>query len=179
MGQDKALLPYKENVWLFEQAKQIQQSESIQKLVIVCQPVKKEAYQKALQTLRAENFDVQFVINPDPMSKPSDSIRCALKEFNFEAGAFVSPIDVPLRSDVIQTIQKAQGSKVKRPTHQNRPGHPVWIAGDLLKSFASEATRLDDFLRGFVSEESNIEVSSPEILLNLNTPELWEAFTKG
>lgn len=179
MGQDKALLSYKDNVWIFEQAKNIRDSKTVEHLWIVCQPLKKEAYQKALQVLTEAQFQIHFVVNPDPLSKPSDSIRCALKEMNSSAGSFVSPIDVPVKSDVILSLVPKEKSTVIRPTYQGRPGHPVWIAGELLAKFANENSRLDDFLRSHVSDECNREVLVSEILLNLNTPEAWEQFLKS
>lgn len=179
MGQDKALLSYKDNVWIFEQAKNIRDSKTVEHLWIVCQPLKKEAYQKALQVLNEAQFQIHFVVNPDPLSKPSDSIRCALKEMNSSAGSFVSPIDVPLKSSVMVSLASNETSKVIRPTYQGRPGHPVWIAGNLLSEFSGAATRLDDFLRNHISEECNREVSHAEILLNLNTPEAWDQFLKS
>ncbi len=179
MGQDKAQLPYNGNPWLFEQAQQIFKSQVVDHLVIVCQPLNAEIYQKTLQPLNQTQFRIQIVINSDPMSKPSDSIRCALKDFSATNGSFISPIDVPMKSEVLKAILFNNSAKVIRPTFQGRPGHPVWISGELLGLFLKADSRLDEFLRSFVSSESNVSVESPEILLNLNTPEAWATYLRS
>lgn len=181
MGQDKALLDFHGHPWLLEQAMEIGKSGSVDRLVVVTQPERMDFYRKILESLRNLEFQIKVIENSNPNSKPSDSIRCALKAMSFPAGAFISPMDVCQRSDILRVIAASLNleSQVVKPELEGKAGHPIWMSQEQLRLFLdSPEERLDFYLARNKACVELVTVRAPEIFTNLNTPEIWNTFLK-
>lgn len=181
MGQDKALLDFHGRPWLLEQAMEIGRSGSVDRLVVVTQPERADSYRKILESLRTFEFQIEVIENSDPNSKPSDSIRCALKTMSFPAGAFISPIDVCQKSKVLRMIADSLNleSQVVKPEREGKTGHPIWMSQEQLRLFLeSSEERLDFYLARIKTCLELVKVKELEIFSNLNTPEIWNTFLK-
>lgn len=182
MGQDKALLDFHGRFWLVEQATEIFKSGVVDRLVVVTQSERADSYRKILEPLRTLELQIEVIENSDPKSKPSDSIRCALKAMSFPVGAFISPIDVCQKSEILQMIAGSldSQSQVVKPELDGKTGHPIWMSQEQLRLFfESVEERLDFYLAHNKACVEWMSVKNPEIFSNLNTPEAWSDFLKA
>ncbi len=182
MGHDKALLDFHGRPWLAEQATEIFKSGVIDRLVTVTQSERADSYRKILEPLRTLELQIEVIENSDPKSKPSDSIRCAQKAMSFPVGAFISPIDVCQKSEILQMIAGSLNSEsqVVKPDLGGKTGHPIWMSQEQLRLFSeSVEERLDFYLAHNKACAEWISVKNPEIFSNLNTPEAWNDFLKA
>lgn len=174
MGHSKALLDYRGQPWLLAQIEAIRaQTRGLIRVVLGPQG------QRESQLL-ARLEGVQSVLNPTPERGPFSSLQVGLK--GLSGPVFVGPLDCPV-ADVLRALIEGLNPipEAVVPTHQGRGGHPVLLGSPLvvrlleMEAGAPEA-RLDLALKR--ARTQRIEVSDDRILLNLNTPEAWEAFQK-
>lgn len=176
MHQDKALLPFQGKPWIQIQVEEILKSGVIDKIIIVDQPTKTKQY---LEVLKAFGTKLQVLENRNPDSQPSDSILIAVQNSEFPQGAFISPIDVPQSSSLLQFLYECPEStmEILKPSFEGRGGHPVWLHPKAIEKFRNKPKRLDEFIAEFPSEKVHfLKVQSSMIHMNLNTPEEWQKF---
>ncbi len=99
-------------------------------------------------------------------------------------GVFVLPIDTPavsaeVFSDLMRGVRRRGPPDAVVPTCGGRGGHPIWLGAQVVARVLLEppTSRLDHLLREF--DVQRREVGDPGILLNVNTPEEWQAFLKN
>jgi CTP:molybdopterin cytidylyltransferase MocA len=175
MQADKALLDYHGEPWIRRQVKEIHSSGVVDQIVIVDQPANKADFQKCL----TDFSNIHFVENPVANSAPSDSIHLAFRFREFPKGVLISPIDVPLKAQVIAALsnQKRNSAWVVKPRFQGCGGHPVWLSPEAVINFRENPRRLDHWIRSLAPEKmQSVEVDDDLIRLNLNTPEDWQLF---
>ena len=128
---------------------------------------------------RLGGLGVKFVLNPDPKSEMTASIRAGLAEIPFPTGAtLIAPADLPaVPPTVVSTLisEWKHGSPLLIPTWQNHGGHPVLI--DL--RYRAELENLDP-ARGLKAlfdahrhEVKRIPVDSPFIARDIDT---WDDY---
>ena len=177
MKADKALLDYHGEPWLRHQIREIQSSDIVDQVIIVDQPGKKEIYQKILMDFE----HIRFIENNDPQSAQAESILLGWKNVPCPEGSFLSPIDVPLKSEILRSLfqNRRAESVVVKPSYQNRGGHPVWIRADGIAAFLEKPQRLDFFINDLPSDRVEfMEFRDQWPVLNFNHPEDWQKFVK-
>ncbi len=172
MGRPKGLLDFHGRPWVEAQVEAIR-AQGAKPVLVLGRDA--EAYAPVLDSLR-----VQVWRNSDPGRGPISSLLTGLAEL---AGpVFTSPIDVPV-APVLDLLLGALGeAEAVVPVHGGRGGHPVLLGQPLVERLRGlfpmdlEA-RLDHQLRR--AHTLRVEVPDERVLLNLNTPEAWEAYLRS
>jgi CTP:molybdopterin cytidylyltransferase MocA len=176
MQTDKALLKLNGKLWLQVQVEMILQCSFIDHVVLVTQPEKTQLYTEALEKFHSI---IKMLENPVKDSQPSDSIALALKMEDFPNGTFISPIDVPVRSQTLQNLfELINPTKLcLKPSYRGHGGHPVWLHPQALQLYRQQPRRLDEFISELGHESVQfVDIQDPETQTNLNTPEEWKNF---
>ncbi len=115
------------------------------------------------------------VVNPDwARTGPSESLLLALEGLPENSRAVVSPVDVPPvgKGDLRSLLGVCPPAAL---AWKGLPGHPVFIG-------VSEARRVlssGETLRSVVGRDATlVGSSSPDVLLNLNTPSEWASWRR-
>lgn len=174
MGQPKALLDYHGQPWLLAQIEAIRpQTQGLIRVVLGPQSEQESQLLAGLE-------GVQALLNPAPERGPFSSLQVGLE--GISGAVFAGPLDCPVASVLrilLQSMDPDEEAVV--PTHHGRGGHPVLLGSPLvarlvgMEAGAPDA-RLDVLLKR--SRTRRTEVEDARILVNLNTPEAWEAFQK-
>src|SRR6266536_2022246 len=137
-----------------------------------------EQVRAALPTLDA----VISVVNPRYAEGRSSSIRVGANAVPQDSTAvMIQSVDQPCPADIIAALYEAaedDGVDVALPLHNERPGHPVCLAGRLLPALANvqeETQGLRAIVRGHAATTRVVRVSSDVVHLNLNDPAAYEA----
>lgn len=94
-------------------------------------------------------------------------------------------VDQPRPADAVrEVVRAATGSDaaIIIPTHQGRHGHPTAFAGRLLpemRRVRDETLGLREVVKRHEKDLQLVEASSPEVLLDLNTPQDYELARRG
>jgi molybdenum cofactor cytidylyltransferase len=129
-----------------------------------------------------KNYDVQFVLNPDPDSEMSASIACGMEQIDEKKKALlIALVDHPaVPPDVIDLLineWRSGDGKLFQPEHDGRGGHPVLI--DL--TYRDELLKLDPErgLRAFFDrhgdERRRLPVDSRFVARDMDTWEDYQA----
>lgn len=173
MGRPKGLLEYRGGTWLEAQVK-VLQSQGIERVVLVL-----GADAGAYEAVMARLSGVEARLNPDPDRGPFSSLQVGLE--GITGSCWVSPLDVPIMDDLNGfSVALSADEDAVVPTFEGRGGHPVLLSEPFIQRLlavdpASPAARLDHQLR--LAKTIRVPVSDPRVVLNLNTPEAWAAFT--
>lgn len=161
MGTPKALLPWNGST-LVEYA--VQQARDAQAdAVVVLGP--------STQHL---SLNAVAVLNPEPETGRSASIRLGARAVADDVEAvLVQSVDQPVPAWVLLALFAAH-AEVAVPTFGGRRGHPVCVAGKLLRELR-EVTEADQGLRAVVRRHTvtEVPVQTEAILWNLNDPEAF------
>jgi molybdenum cofactor cytidylyltransferase len=122
---------------------------------------------------------VQFAVNPDPSSQMNSSIRLGVEQLPEDCKAtFLTPVDFPaVPSTIVGKLatEWAKGSRLVKPTYQERGGHPVLV--DLSLSNELRSLKADVGLKGLFeshkSEVKRLEVDSPYVARDIDT---WDDY---
>ncbi len=136
---------------------------------------------RAGQTVRLSGIELSVVRNLQPELGPFSSLRCALSS----ESCFVLPIDTPAASPDVWFALRAHltgGVLAAVACYRERGGHPVLLARELVEKLqrvplASPQARLDQQLHALPEAAvARVEVESPAVIENLNTPEAFNAW---
>ena len=127
---------------------------------------------------RIGGLGVKFVLNPDPDSEMTASIRAGIQKIPPSGATLITPADLPaVPPSVVTTLisEWQNGSKLIIPTYENRGGHPVLI--DL--RYRAELQNLDP-ARGLKAlfaahpgDVKRVPVDSPFIARDMDT---WDDY---
>jgi CTP:molybdopterin cytidylyltransferase MocA len=193
MGTPKGLVEYHGRLWLFEQLSRFAAASGKEAVIVL--GYHQEQYYERIPWLRAarDESSVQFglavsvVVNKTPELGQFSSLQCALP-FLLEgdrSGAFILPVDVPgPQREVYDRLGAAFNGKldVIIPQYRSKGGHPVLLSRRFLSrltslSAANNEARLDKQIRVISQERvGRVEVSDPQVCLNINTLEEFRAF---
>jgi molybdenum cofactor cytidylyltransferase len=174
MGRQKLLLPLGNKVVITRVVESIQ-SAPVDRIVVVVGR-DREAIRTALQ-----GREVFFVVNPDPEGDMLSSVRCGFGAVPDECeGVLIALGDHPtIRptwiGELIQRYRQTSASIVV-PVHRGRRGHPILVAATFREEILSEydGVGLRGLLQAHAGEVTELEVSTPEVLEDLDTPEDYE-----
>ena len=172
MGSPKGLLDFQGKPWLLAQVEAIRgQTEGLIRVVL-------GPYQEPEGKLIRGIKDAQIAINPDPDRGSFSSLQVGLQDL---AGpVFLGPLDCPVAPVLASLFAALQpGVEGVSPTYQGRGGHPVLLSAVLAANLRTlnpdhSDSRLDHQLKA--ARARRLEVADPQVVLNLNTPESWQAF---
>jgi len=124
----------------------------------------------------------KVIINHKPQLGAFSSLIIALNQIRNNSDVFVLPIDVPLISATKVNLLVNAKSLVSIPTYNCKGGHPVKlhpIFWESLKQIDLESNdaRLDYQIKKIEKKHIEyIEVNDKNVILNLNTPKLWNDY---
>ena len=177
MGRLKALLPWN-GVPLIEHQLAALHGGGVDRVVVV---LGHEAQQ--LQCLVEEKEGVAWVVNPDYAEGKTTSIKAGLKALGPSklSTLLVLNVDQPRTAGTIRHLlqQHRQGhSLITIPTYRGKGGHPLVLDLSLLDELGSideDTLGLKAVVRRHQREAQRVEMDTPEVLLDLNTPEQYRA----
>jgi molybdenum cofactor cytidylyltransferase len=181
MGQLKALLPW-DGVPLIEHQIAALQGAGVDLVVVV---LGHEAQRvKALVEMKK---GVTCVVNPDYLEGKTTSIKAGLKALGPDkpAALVILNVDQPRTAGAIRHLlqQHRQGrSLITIPIYRGKGGHPLVLDPSLLdelRSISEETLGLMAVVRRHQRESQRVEIDTPEVLLDLNTPEQYQAALGG
>ena len=171
MGTPKALLPWAGTTLLVYAVDQANAA-GAQEVVVVLGP-----------TTSHIEVNAQVVVNPDPSTGRSASIRLGAAALPYGVDAIVvQSVDQPVPAEVLRVLYAALAPDIDVvvPTYAGRRGHPVAFSGKLLDELR-EATESDQGLRAVVRRHAarlkEVVVDTEAVLWNLNDPASYAAAT--
>jgi molybdenum cofactor cytidylyltransferase len=181
MGQLKALLPWN-GMPLIEHQIAALQSAGVDRVVVV---LGHEA--QMVKALLEGKEGVICVVNPDYMKGKTTSIKAGVKALGLDepAALVILNVDQPRTAGAIRHLlqQHRQGrSPITIPTYRGKGGHPLILDPSLLdelRSISEETLGLNAVVRRHQRESQRVEMDTPEVLLDLNTPEQYQAALGG
>ncbi len=155
---------------------------------------------KKLKSLLEGRPEIQCVYNPDYKQGKTTSIKAglhALKASSIppaageqgeavrlpqEESILILNVDQPRSADTIRRVMElhCRADSAKRtclitiPTYGGKGGHPIILSLSLmdeLLDISEDTLGVKDVVRRHVKETQRVEIDSPEILLDLNTPQ--------
>ncbi len=173
MGRPKALLPWRGTTLIEDCIRSL--IAAVDRLYIVL-----GAEAERLLPL-VEPHPVQIVLNQRYREGRATSIAAAARAIDPATSAIlVSSVDQPRDLGIhrqVLTARSARQARIARAVHRGVHGHPTAFAGSLLSELAavSEAEEgMKSLLRAHAAWILDVEIDSPLVLVNLNTPEEYE-----
>lgn len=170
MGSPKALAPYGGVPLLLHQLRVLEAEAAIDPIVVV---LGSEADALAAE-IAGWHTRARVVVNARWEEGRSSSLEVGAAAIPGTAlGVLVVAVDQPLERAVVRALLDAGPSDaVTAPSFAGRRGHPVLLPGALLGELA-RASSHPEGLRDIVRAAATrlVEVASPRVLLDLNTPE--------
>jgi molybdenum cofactor cytidylyltransferase len=125
-----------------------------------------------------------IVTNPRPERGMLSSLQCGLRKVSSGSDAvFFTPVDYPAiaESTVKQMAASWSGDEIMIPRRQGRRGHPVLIAHSLIPEFLNlpDAAQARDVVVRHESGIRYVDVDDPGILLDIDTPEQFQALVEA
>jgi CTP:molybdopterin cytidylyltransferase MocA len=167
MGTPKALLQWRGST-LVEHAVDEARDAGVAQIVVVVG-----------QATRHVQLNATTVLNPVPETGRSASIRLGAEAIEGTPVAIlVQSVDQPVGVDVLSALFRTveDNAEVAVPSYRGRRGHPVCIAGQLLKELR-EVSETNEGLRALVRRHvvSEVPVDSESVIWNLNDPASYAA----
>lgn len=175
MGRPKPLLRFRGASFL-ERAVDALREGGCGEVVVVAAPPDDPAAAAIAEA--AGRAGARVVVSPRPDAEQVDSLRAGLAALPPEAiAAVVLPADVPgVDSAAVRAVVEAfreRGAPVVRAVHAGKHGHPVLFArrvfADLFAASLPEGAR--SVVHAHAAELEEVEVSSPALLLDVDTPD--------
>jgi CTP:molybdopterin cytidylyltransferase MocA len=176
MGASKALLAW-EGTTLVEYAVRELLAAGASQIAVVL-GAQAEQVRVALPALDA----VIPVVNSAYAEGRSSSIRIGAGAVPQDSAAIlIQSVDQPCPAEIMVALYEAaeaDGVDVALPLYEERPGHPICLAGRLLPALATvqeETQGLRAIVRGHTSSTRVVRITSDIVHLNLNDPAAYEA----
>lgn len=175
MGRLKALLEWDGRPLLRYQAEQLLAA-PVERLVVVLGHRKEE-----LRPLLPDHPTVHVVENPDYASGKVSSILAGVRAAPAQEQLLLLGVDQPRPVALIRTVlehYRRSGGVITVAGYEGRRGHPVLFAPalrDELLGISEETEGLRSVLRAHPEDTHVVETGDPMALVNLNTPQDYEA----
>jgi len=154
-------------------------------LAIKLDPIIIITNKKFFQEIQKLKFPIKTVINNNPEKGMLSSILIGLEEIENQCdGFFLCPVDYPLVN--LNTYQTLLASSVEKKNHIIKPqfkkksGHPVVFPQSLFVELKNapmdEGARY--VTRQFSDQTYFVNVNDPGILININTPQMYQKYCK-
>jgi len=181
MGETKALLPWGE-ASLIEHQVDVLTSAGLSPIVLVL------GHQSdKLEALVGSRAGVECVYNPDYIQGRTTSVKAGvralrrLQRTHSDAAAMaailVLGVDQPRSRETIRSVMDLHGDGawlITVPTYQGRGGHPVIFSSSIMDEMmevSEDTLGLKGLVRRHEAQTQWVEAGSPELLLDLNTPD--------
>ncbi len=177
MGQLKALLPWQGRTLLEHQVSALL-SGGAERLVVV---VGHQA--DRLRPLVADKPAVTVAFNPDHLEGKTTSIKAGLRALepgDCRSVLFLN-VDQPRSVETVRAVIDAHhngADLITIPTHGGKGGHPIALDISLLEEMlavSEDTLGMKAVTQRHVDRTRRLELDAPEILLDLNTPEDYQA----
>ena len=181
MGQLKALLPWQGASLLAHQLSSLKEA-GIQRIVVVL------GHQaERLQPLLQGREGVISVVNRDYRQGKTTSIKAGLKALGPKTTAtlLILNVDQPRSPEIVRSLLQQHHSAsclITIPTHQGKGGHPIILDSSLLDELGSideETQGIRAVVQRYKDSTQRVEMPSPEVLWDLNTPEEYRAASQA
>ncbi|MFH1652204.1 MAG: nucleotidyltransferase family protein [Chloroflexota bacterium] len=136
---------------------------------------------EAARALVATDPAVEIVLNPRYREGKTTSIKAGLQALDpAPRNIIVLGVDQPRTAATLRTILESHekaGAPVTVPVCEGKTGHPPVFSASLLPelmTISEEKMGLREIVHRFRHETEKVAFSSPEVLLNLNTPRDYE-----
>lgn len=173
MGTCKASLPWRNGKSLLSyQVEQLSLAKIVPIVVLGLHNCKQT--QVPLKTIVAVNYN--------PSAGKVSSILTGLKHVPQFDCLLMSAVDQPRTSQIYQQLLQAHQSSpsvpITAPLYQGKLGHPLLFSASMrshLENVSEANLGLRQVIQTFYSQIQRVEFDTPEILLDLNTPEAYQA----
>jgi CTP:molybdopterin cytidylyltransferase MocA len=174
MGKHKALLKFDADRTFIQKITETFILSGIEQVVIV---VNSELLELIKESNCILSEKVQLIVNEKPELGRFYSLQTGVKHLKPGNSCFFQNIDNPFTSETLlrEMILHKNEADVIMPTFQNESGHPVLISPSVIEEIfkvQDYELRIDLFLKRF--EIKKIEISDPNILVNINSPEDYQ-----
>jgi len=175
MGQLKALLPWQGTSLLLYQAAALKDA-GVDKVVVVLGHQAEE-----LMPIVEGQEGVSLVLNPDYLQGKTTSIKAGVKALKDSkpAAVVVLNVDQPRRPETIRYLLQrhwAGDALITIPTYQSKGGHPIILSPSMLDELLlinEETQGMKAVVQRHNADTQRVEMESPEVLWDLNTPEQY------
>lgn len=121
------------------------------------------------------------VINPHANAGKTTSLLIGLQQIppNFEFLA-ISAVDQPRKLDIYQRLLLAHqenSAMITAPTYEGKMGHPLLFSNGMrshLQNIREETLGLRQIIREFYPVIHQVKFDTPAVLLDINTPEVYQ-----
>lgn len=181
MGQLKAVLAW-QGATLLEHQIAALQAGGIGRVIVVL------GHQaERLERLLVGKEGVTCVVNPDYLQGKTTSIKAGLNALRPEEPSLllVLNVDQPRSAQTIRHLlqQHWQGNfLITIPTYRGKGGHPIILDHSLLEELRlidEETLGIKAVAQRHQDATQRVEMENPEVLLDLNTPDQYQAAVKG
>jgi molybdenum cofactor cytidylyltransferase len=174
MGEAKALLRWGDSTLLEYQAAELAAAGVAETVVVF------GAQAEDIRAHLPERDGLRAVVNPDYALGKTTSIKAGVRACGPDTGHFlIIGVDQPRPRAVLETVIRRHvetGAAITVPAHRGRRGHPPMFRADLrdeLLSIREETLGLREVLLRRAREVSVVEVDSPAVLVDLNSPQQY------
>jgi molybdenum cofactor cytidylyltransferase len=175
MGQLKALLPWQGASLLLYQVAALKDA-GADKVVVVLGHQAEE-----LRPIVEGQEGVSLVLNPDYLQGKTTSIKAGVKALKDSkpAAVVVLNVDQPRRPETIRyLLQQHRGGDalITIPTYRDKGGHPIILSPSMLDELLlinEETQGMKAVVQRHKADTQRVEMESPEVLWDLNTPEQY------
>ena len=181
MGQLKALLPWRGSTLLEHQLSSLAEAGVSRTVVVLGHEISR------LEPTVRDRPGISWVQNPDYRQGKTTSIKAGIKALLgsgsalLEAGLLLLNVDQPRSADTVRCIMDLHmGQKdakrprlITLPTYEGRGGHPIIMSTKLLSELENineESLGIKAVVLRHEADLQRVEMDTPEILLDLNTP---------
>jgi molybdenum cofactor cytidylyltransferase len=181
MGQLKALLPW-QGVSLLKHQVDSLRAGGVDRVVVVLGHRSVE-----LKAELADTAGVSWQLNPDYLQGKTTSIKTGLNALGADQprALLLLNVDQPRSADVIRSLleeHESQGYLITIPTHNGKGGHPIILSPTLLdelRQIDEESFGIKAVVQRYLEATRRVEMDSPEVLWDLNTPEEYQKAVSG
>jgi len=176
MGQLKALLPW-QGVSLIKHQVDSLRAGGVDRVVVVLGHRSDE-----LKSELRDTTGVSWQLNPDYLQGKTTSIKAGLNALGADQpqALLLLNVDQPRSADVIRSLleeHQSQGNLITIPTHNGKGGHPIILSPTLLdelRQIDEESFGIKAVVQRHLEGTRRVEMDSPEVLWDLNTPEEYQ-----
>jgi molybdenum cofactor cytidylyltransferase len=181
MGQLKALLPWRGVSLLEHQVAALKVGGADRVIVVVGHQADR------LRPLLADLEYVSCVFNPDYLTGKITSVKAGLQglcECRPNTLLMIN-VDQPRSAESVRLLLEAHwlGSELLTiPTFKGKGGHPIIIDASLIDEILminEETHGMKAVMQRHTNQTRRVEVATPEVLWDLNTPEQYQAALEG
>ena len=181
MGSLKALLPWQGSTLLEYQISSLRQAGADPVVVVLGH----QAGQ--LMPLVEGKEGVIWQVNPDYWQGKTTSIKVGLSAIGpgQPSAILILNVDQPRSTETIRHLLQQHrdgGRSITIPRYRGKGGHPIVVDSTLLeelKSIDEESLGVKAVVRRHQEATLLVEMDTPEVLWDLNTPEEYQAATRG